>query len=446
VSPAAACYRAAVGESTRDAGLVRAVGPWALAASIVNMVVGAGIFAVPASLAASVGPFAPLAFLVCAIAVGSIAICFAEGGSRVPTSGGAYGYIETAFGPLAGYVAGSMLWFSDLLACGGIAAALGDVASSLVAPQWQMAARTGVVVLSVGSIAFVNVLGVAHGARLVTVAALVKLIPLVVFVLAGAAFVDGANFANTLPSANEDFGRALILALFTFTGMETSLCASGEVREPSRTIPRAIAIAMISLTVIYIGVQIVAQGVLGASLATSTAPLADAMAHVNPALRVLMLAGAAISMLGWLGSDILGTPRVLFAFARDGLMPRVLGRVHPRTRAPHVAILSYAACAIVLAMTGTFAELAVLSTLLVTVPYVGGCAAAVVLARRGVALAGTPLNFRWLMLAAVVGIGSCVALVVLAARMEILGLFATIAVAAAIYLVQTRAAPARTSA
>jgi amino acid transporter len=432
-----------VGESTRDAGLVRAVGPWALAAGIVNMVVGAGIFAVPASLAASVGPFAPLAFLVCAIAVGAIAICFAEGGSRVPTSGGAYGYIETAFGPLAGYVAGSMLWFSDLLACGGIAAALGDVAASVVAPQWQLATRTLVVIAAIGSIALVNVCGVAHGARLVTVAAVVKLVPLALFIVAGAAFVDGANFSHPLPGASEDFGRALILALFTFTGMETALCASGEVREPARTIPRAIAIAMLSLTVIYIGVQIVAQGVLGAALATSTAPLADAMAHVHPALRVLMLAGAAISMLGWLGSDILGTPRMLFAFARDGLMPRVLGRVHPSTRAPHVAILSYAAAAVVLALSGTFAELAVLSTLLVTVPYAGGCAAALVLARRGVALAGEPLRFRWLGAAAFVGIGSCAALIVLAARMEIVGLFATIAVAAAIYLVQTRATLAR---
>ena len=434
-----------MGESKRDAGLVRAVGPWALAASIVNVVVGAGIFAAPASLAASIGPYAPLAFLVCAIAVGSIAICFAEGGSRVPTSGGAYGCIETAFGPLAGYVAGSMLWFSDLLACGGIAAALGDVASSLVAPQWQTATRTAVVVLSIGSIAFVNVLGVAHGARLVTLAAIVKLVPLVVFVLVGAAFVDGANFATTLPSANEDIGRALILALFTFTGMETALCASGEVREPSRTIPRAIAIAMLSLTAIYIGVQVVAQGVLGASLATSTAPLADAMARVDPALRLLMLAGAAISMFGWLGSDILGTPRVLFAFARDGLMPGVLGRVHPTTRAPHVAILSYATAAAVLALTGTFTELAVLSTLLVTVPYAGGCAAAVALSRRGVALAGEPLGFRWLAVAATIGIGSCVALVVLAARVEIIGLVATIAIAAAIYVVQTRRIPLRSA-
>ena len=227
----------------------------------------------------------------------------------------------------------------------------------------------------------------------------------------GAAFVDTANFGGTPPSANEDIGRALILALFTFTGMETALCASGEVKEPSRTIPRAIAIAMLSLTRASTSACRSSRRACSAPRSrTSTAPLADAMARVNPALRVLMLAGAAISMLGWLGSDILGTPRVLFAFARDGLMPRVLGRVHPTTRAPHVAILCYATLAIVLALTGTFAELAVLSTLLVTVPYVGGCAAAVVLARRGVALAGTPLNFRWLRLAAVVGIGSCIAL------------------------------------
>jgi basic amino acid/polyamine antiporter, APA family len=407
------------------------------------MVVGAGIFAVPASLAASVGPYAPIAFLVCGIAVGAIAICFAEGGSRVPTSGGAYGYIETAFGPLAGYVSGTMLWFSDLLACGGIAAALGDIAAGLAAPEWQIAARVAVVCLSIGSIALVNVCGVAHGARLVTVAAIVKLVPLAVFILAGASAIDRANFSDTLPSAGADIGRAMILALFAFTGMETALCASGEVRNPSRTIPRAIAIAMLSLTFVYVAVQIVAQGVLGTSLATSTAPLADAMAHVHPALRLLMLAGAAISMLGWLGSDILGTPRVLFAFARDGMMPRVLGRVHSKTRAPHVAITCYASLAILLALTGTFAELAVLSTLMVAVPYIGGCAAAWQLARRGVALAGPPLNFRGLGVAMVIGIGSMVVLVAMAARMEILGLFAGVGIAAAIYLVQTRAASVR---
>jgi amino acid transporter len=419
------------------------VGPWTLAAAIVNTVVGAGIFAAPAALAAAVGSNAPFAFLACAIVIGAIAICFAEGGSRVPTSGGAYGYIETAFGPLAGYVAGTLLWFSDLLACGGIAAALGDIAGSLAAPGSQGVVRTAAILLTIGGIAFVNVRGVRQGARVVAVAALLKLVPLVVFVLAGAAFVDGGHFSDPPAVAGEDIGRALILALFTFTGMETALCASGEVSRPSRTIPRAIGIAMISLALLYIAVQIVAQGVLGSALATSSAPLADAMARVSPLLRALMLAGAAISMLGWISGDILATPRMLFAFARAGLMPAALGRVHAKTHTPYVAILCYATAAALLALTGTFADLAVAATLLCAVPYAGGCAAAWLLARRGVANDGAPLGFRGLGLAAALGIASMFALVALAARSEIIGLFVAIALAAVLYLIGTRVAMAR---
>ncbi|HEV7489905.1 MAG TPA: amino acid permease [Rhodanobacteraceae bacterium] len=433
-----------MGESRRDEGLVRAVGPWGLAASIVNMVVGAGIFAVPAALAASIGPYAPIAFVVCAIAIGSIAICFAEGGSRVPTSGGAYGYVEVAFGPLVAYATGTLLWFSDLLACGGVAAALADVVSSLFAPEWRAAVRVAVVVSAVGTIAMINIGGVARGARFISIATVVKLIPLAIFIVVGATAINGSNFAVPTQVDTSGIGRALILALFTFTGMEVSLCASGEVARPARTIPRALLIAMLSVTLLYVAIQVVAQGVLGPALAKSTVPLADAMGQISPALRLLLLAGAAVSMLGWLGSDILGTPRILFAFARDGLMPRALGRVHPRSHAPHVAIICYAILAIVLALSGTFAELAVLSTLTVTVPYVAGCAAAWRLARRGVALAGEPLGFRWLGAAAAVGIISSFALVALASPDEILGFAAAVAIAVAIYVIQTRLVPART--
>src|ERR1700722_15577847 len=214
-------------ESKRDAGLVRAVGPWALSASIVNTVVGAGIFAVPAALAASVGSYAPLAFLVCAIAIGAVAICFAEGGSRIPTSGGAYGYIEAAFGPLVGYVAGTLLWFSDALACGGLAAALADVVVSLLPSQVRPTAHAAVIVGAIGAIAYINIGGVARGARLVNAATLVKLIPLAVFVIVGAGAVHAANFLPTASPSTGGLGRALILALFAFTGMEVSLAASG---------------------------------------------------------------------------------------------------------------------------------------------------------------------------------------------------------------------------
>src|SRR5882724_2392218 len=145
-----------VRESKRDTGLVRAVGTWGLTASIVNIVVGAGIFAVPAALAMSIGSYAPLAFLVCAIAVGSVAICFAEGGSRIPTSGGAYGYIDAAFGPLASYIAGTLLWLSNVLACGSVVAALADVVASLVPAPAAAAVHAAVIVSVLGTIALVN--------------------------------------------------------------------------------------------------------------------------------------------------------------------------------------------------------------------------------------------------------------------------------------------------
>jgi basic amino acid/polyamine antiporter, APA family len=420
-----------------DTGLVRAVGPQALAASIINTVVGAGIFAVPAALAACIGPYAPLAFVVCAVAVGSVAICFAEGGSRVPTSGGVYGTIAAAFGPLVGYVAGVLLLSSDALACGSIAAALADVATTLIPPAVKAPLHAIVIVGVIGGIALVNVAGVAHGARFVYGATLLKLVAPTMFIVVGAHAVHAGSFAQTTEPTTQGLGRALILALFAFSGMEAPLSASGEVSDPSRTIPRALAVSMIAVTALYIAVQVVAQGILGPALGQSAIPLADAMARLSPWLRAMMLGGAALSMFGWIGSDILGTPRILFAFAKSGMLPRALGRVHSRTHTPHVAILTYAVLTAGIALSGTFAELAVLSTLALAPLYIGGCAAAWKLARRGVAEAGAPLGFRWLGSAMTIGIASMLVVVTLASRAEILGLAAVLGGSTILYLTQS---------
>lgn len=422
----------------RDAGLVRAVGPWGLAAGIFSVVVGASIFVIPAALAANMGPYAPFAILACAIGVGAVAICFAEGGSRIPSSGGAYGYIEAAFGPLTGYVAGTLLWYANVLSTGGIAAALAEVIISLLPPQWRALARPLVIVAAIGGITVVNVGGVRRGMRLISVTAMLKLLPLAVFVIVGGFAIHLENFQPTAAPIGTGIGHAMILAFFAFTGMETALCASGEVLQPERTIPRALAFALGLVALLYASIQIVAQGILGPALASSTAPLADAMARISPALRLLMVAGAVLSMIGFLSSDILGTPRILFAFARDGLLPGVLGRVHERSHAPHVAIICYAAVATVLALTGTFAGLAVLSALGTAGFYILGCAATWQLARRGVAQAGSPLNFRWLGTAMVVGISGVLVLIAMASRNEIIGLFALISLSIVVYLVQTR--------
>jgi basic amino acid/polyamine antiporter, APA family len=431
--------------SQRDVGLVRAVGPWGLAASVTSIVVGAGIFAVPAALAERIGPYAPFAILLCAIAVGSVAICFAEGGSRIASSGGAYGYVEAAFGPLTGYVAGTLLWVGNVLACGSIAAALADVVASLMPQPLRAAVHPLVIVAALGGIALVNMGGVARATRLVNAATLLKLLPLGIFIIAGAGAIHGGNFLPSEIPRMPAVGHALILGLFAFTGMEVSLCTSGEVRQPARTIPRALALALLSVTVLYIAIQLIAQGILGPSLAESKAPLADAMARIDPGLKLLMLAGAGVSMLGWLTGDILGSPRMLFALARDGRLPSVIGRLHRRNHVPHVAILCYAALAVGLAVTGTFAELAVLATLASAGLYITGCAAAWRLARQGVAQAGDPLNFRWLGTAMFVGITSMVVLIALASRREIIGLAALISASIAVYLLQIRVALRRTA-
>ncbi|HEY3783780.1 MAG TPA: amino acid permease [Steroidobacteraceae bacterium] len=429
----------------RDVGLVRAVGPWGLSASIISMMIGAGIFAVPSGLAASLGSYAPLAFIACSLGIGAVGICCAEGGSRIPTSGGIYGYIEASLGPLAGYISGTLLWVGDVLAVGGVAAALGDVAASLVPAALLGAVRVAVIIVVVGGIALVNLSGVARGARLVTVTTALKLLPLAIFVVAGATAMHGANFSPPPAWNIEGLGRALILATFALIGMETSLCASGEVARPSRTIPLALAIALTSVTALYAIIQLIVQGVLGSALPESAAPLADAMGRVSPALRMVMLAGTTFALLGMIAADILGTPRVLFAFARDGLLPRVLGRIHTRTHTPHVAILTYTAIALVLALTGTFAELAVLATLATAGLYIAACIAAWLLARRRVALAGEPLNFRYLGPAMVLGVISMLLVIALASRPEIIGLLALVVTSSAVYLLQARVARALAS-
>jgi amino acid transporter len=407
------------------------------------MVVGAGIFAVPAALAAAVGPYAPVAFLACGLVIGAVTICFAEGGSRVPTSGGVYGYIETAFGPLMGFLAGMMLLIGDLLACGGVSAALADVAASVVPKSLVSIVHAAVIVGVVGGVAWINVTGVAHAARFVGVITALKLIPLGIFIVVGCTQLHGVSFAHTARPVTESLGSAAFLALFSYIGMESPLSASGEVAQPSRTIPRALAVSMVFVILVYVAIQIIAQGILGDSLAHSGAPLADAMGRISPGLRVLMLVGTAVSMFGWISSDILGSPRILFAFARDGRLFRVFGLVHPRTHSPYVAILAYSTLAMVLALTGSFSELAEQSVLVTGTLYGLGCVAAWLLARRGVALAGPPLNFRWLNAATAIGALGMFGLFALATWQEIEVLATLMAISAVLYLIPFRKVLAR---
>lgn len=428
----------------RDRGLLRAVGSFGLAANITNIVIGAGIFVLPAAMAREVGPAAPLAYLACALAMGAVALCFAEAGSRVPTSGGPYGYAEAAFGPFWGFVTGALVWLGAVLAAGGITSALAEAIGELLPAMAGDVPRTIFIVAILALFAWVNIRGVEPGARLVGVVTVAKLLPLLAVLVVGAMLIDDDNVALPAQPTSDGFGRAMILAIFAFSGMETALGVSGEVRDPSRTVPRALLGAMAFVALLYVSIQLVAQGVLGAALAASSAPLADTLAQASPELRALVLVGTAVSMLGWLAGDMLSAPRLLFAFARDGFLPARLAALNPRTHAPSAAILIHGAIAVALAVTGTFVQLAILATLASAGVYLIGCAAALVLQRRGVATAGTPLDSKANGFAAIIGIASMAWIILQATQPEALGLLATMVLLTLIFLASRKRRRLRT--
>jgi len=421
-----------INQNDRDQGLVRAVGAWAFAATIVNGVVGGGIFSLPAALAGAAGPWAPLALVICAFAIGAVNLCAAEASKRVATSGGAYGYADAAFGPSAAFVAGVLVWLSSVLACGGIAAALVDGLAHSIPMLGDPVARGITLTLVIGSLALINILGVDPAARFVTALTLLKLVPLFILVVVGGGWllVHGGAPAADQPPAHA-LGQAFILALFAFSGMETPLAASGEVTDPARNIPRALLIATVFTALLYVAIQLVVQGLLGHELPGSATPLADAMGKIAPWLGLALLFGASLSRFGWIGSDIFGAPRVLFAFARDGMLPGWLGIAHPRTHAPHVAILLHSLLAILLAITGTFEALAILSGLATAGIYILICASAWRLHRRGAAVHETVVHYAALPYAASIGIASMLAIIAFGAPREIAGLAVTVVVSAA---------------
>jgi amino acid transporter len=194
-----------------------------------------------------------------------------------------------------------------------------------------------------------------------------------------------------MPSPS-DVGRTAIVLIFAFVGVEIALVPSGEVEDPARTVPRALFLALATTTTLYLLIQGVAQGLLGPSMATfAAAPLAEAASRVlGSAGRLLVLAGATISMFGYVSGDMLGSPRALFAFGRDGVFPAALARVHPVYRTPYIAIICHAVIVATLAISSSFTQLAILANVAALSLYLMCVVASVELQRRDVRAGGTP--------------------------------------------------------
>lgn len=420
---------------------MRAIGPRQLTAAILNATVGAGIFVLPAPVAQDVGAAAPLAFLVCAGIIALIGVALAMAGSRVGRTGGIYAYVEVAFGPYVALLAGVLLWLTGMAASSGIATALLDQLGALAPRVSSGPARLLLLAAILATLAALNMRGVRIGTRVIEAITVLKLAPLLVFVAAGVVFLDWPAIGWPAAPGADALGRSVLLLVFAYTGVEMALAPSGEVRDPARTVPRAILLALALVTTLYIAIQLVAQAALGPRLAQETAaPLAQAAGRfLGRAGITLMLGGAVCSMFGYLCGDMLCMPRTIYAFARDGLLPRVFASIHPTWRTPAVAIWTNAAIVVLFAGSQTFQALAIVANVGTLLLYLVCCGAALELGRRNVRMADAPFTFPGAWLAPVAGAALALWILSAATAREFVVTAGVLAAATLAYVVRKRA-------
>jgi amino acid transporter len=427
-----------------DERLVREIGAPTLTASIVNMTIGAGIFVLPALVAGRLGPAAPIAYVVCAALMALIVACFAAAGSRVSLTGGLYAYIEVAFGPFVGFLSGVLFWLMASFAVASVASAFAGSLGALAPILDGRVARAIIIAAVFAALAFVNVRGVRTGAGLVRVVTAAKLLPLVVFVAAGIWFIDPQELKWPGVPSLAAVGQTCIVLIFAFAGVEVALAPTGEVVNPTRTVPIAVFSALAITTTFYLLIQLTAQGLLGASLTTfATAPLAEAAARIlGSDGRALMLLGATVSMFGYMSGDMLGTPRLLYAFGRDGILPEPFARIHREWRSPYVAIAVHATVVGTLAASASFSQLAILANVSALTLYGTCVGASLELQRRDVRSTGLPLRLPGGPAIPIVALAVIVWMLSHATRREFGVEAVVLGIAAAFYFSRIRSAPA----
>jgi amino acid transporter len=356
----------------------------------VNGVIGSGIFVLPATVAALMGPASPAAYLVAAALTALVVLCFAEAGSLFDQTGGPYLYAREAFGPFVGFEVGWMFLLSRLAAAAAIANALTGYLGFLWPAAAHGAGRIAIITLTCWALAAINLVGVRHGAAAVNVLTVAKLLPLLVFVGVGLWVADGSRYRVLALPEGDALRQASLLLVFAFGGFENASIPSEEVRDPRRNVPLALLGAIGLTTVLYVLIQVVALGTLP-ELATDPTPLASAgRLFLGPLGGLLITLGAVVSTTGSMSALILVGPRILYALAHGGQIPASLGRIHPAFRTPHIAVIVFTALVFVVALAGTFAQLVAVSAIARLLFSATTCLAVTVLRRR---MAGAPRGF-----------------------------------------------------
>ena len=338
---------------------------------VMGGIIGSGIFMNPYVVARQV--HTPFLILGVWIAGGLIALAgafiYAELAARRPEVGGQYAYIREAYHPLLAFIYG---WGLLLVTqTGGMAAVGVTFARYVIDLTGSPLAEGTVTAIALGALTIVNCFGVRSGSSVQNVLMVLKVITILALITCGLWVANGAAPSAVTPAAGRwldrppsfdlltAVGAAMVPVLFAYGGWQTASFIAAEVREPQKNLPRGLLIGVCGVVALYVTVNFVCIRVLGtAGLAATVTPASDVMrAALGTTGARLIAAGIAISTLGFLGQSMLTAPRVYYAMAQDGLFPRRVAWLHPRTRVPVVAIALQGFLAIVIALSGRYEQI-----------------------------------------------------------------------------------------
>ncbi len=348
----------------------------------INGVIGQGIFLLPGFAAALMGPASLTALGLAGLLSCLIALCFAEVGSHFDKTGGAYVYAREAFGEFVGFEVGWLTCCVAVIAWAALANGFTEVLAHFVPAVAEPTTQKVVAVSLMTVLMGVNLFGARIGASVSTFFSVAKLIPLILFIGVGAFHLQGALFEPFAPQGYGSLADATLVLLYAYVGFETLVVPAGEMKDPQKNVPIALMTVMAVVTVVYMAVLTVSIGTLP-ELAGHQNPVAAASGNVLGAVGgTIVAAGICVSVFGTNAGSALVSPRRFYALAERGDLPKIFARIDPDSGSPRPAIVLTWALAVVLALTGSFKELAVLGVVARFLQYIPTCLAAIVFRHR----------------------------------------------------------------
>jgi basic amino acid/polyamine antiporter, APA family len=369
-----------------SSGLLRTIGRWSLAALIVNSVIGGGVFGLPSVVAARLGKHAPLAYLAAAAGIALVGACLSEVASQFRETGGPYLYARTALGRFWGIQIAWMTWLSRLAAASGTANLFATYLAEFFPRAVQPVYRATILSSLIGLLAIINYRGVRSATRVSDFLTSIKIFLLLIFIGTGLGWLLAHGQVVLAPLTHtitfRDWLGAILVLVFAYGGFEAVFFASGETRDPRKDSAAALFYALIVVTTIYTLVQVVINGTLANPSGTER-PLAESARHIfGNGAAAAIACGALVSIYGYLGANMLHTPRLTFALAERGDFPRFFAAVHPKFRTPHVSIVVYTILLLAFTLMGSFRWNVTLSSVTRLLTYASFAVALLVLRKK----------------------------------------------------------------